>query len=62
MVIGPEQRLTYVEGLQALQVGGDPEPYRRFMEGRLAASLDHHLDVLRRGLDQGPAPSPAPDR
>ena len=56
VVIGPEQRLAYIEGLQASQVGGDPEPYRRFMEGRLEASLDHHLDVLRRGLDRGPGP------
>ena len=49
VVIGPEQRPAYIEGLIALTVGGDPQPYREFMAGRLDASLDHHLDMLRRG-------------
>ncbi len=57
VVIGPEQRSAYIESLQALQVGKDPEPYRAFMAERLEASLDHHLTMLRRGLDQMPAQS-----
>ena len=52
VVIGPEHRLPYVEGLQAFQVGGDPAPCRAFMADRLRASLDHHLATLRRGLDR----------
>lgn len=51
VVIGPEHRLTYVDSLQALQLGGDAEPYARLMEARLGASLDLTLAALRRGLD-----------
>ena len=51
VVIGPEHRSAYIEGLEALQVGRDPGPYRDFMAGRLGDSLDHHLTMLRRGLD-----------
>ena len=50
-VIGPEHRVGYIEGLQALQLAGDPAPYHQFMAGRLEASLDHHLAMLARGLD-----------
>ena len=50
VVIGPEERLAYVDGLQALQVGGYAGPYTAFMIERLEASLDHHLDALRRGV------------
>ena len=63
VVVGPAERVAYVDGLQALQVGGDAGPYAAFMAGRLAASLDHHhLDALRRGVgsadlgDLGPDP------
>jgi len=52
VVIGPEQRVEYIDGLQSLQLGGDPGPYRDFMAARLGASLDHHLAMLARGLDQ----------
>jgi Fic family protein len=48
VVIGPEQRVVYIDALQALQLGNDPQPYRRFMAERLEASLDHHLAMLER--------------
>jgi Fic family protein len=47
VVIGPEHRLAYVEGLDALNVGGDVGPYRRFMVERLEASLVFYLEALR---------------
>lgn len=49
VVIGPENRVAYIDALQGLQLKGDPEPYRRFMVERLEASLDHHLQMLERG-------------
>ncbi len=49
VVIGPEHRAAYIEGLTLLTAGGDPGAYRRFMASRLDASLDHHLDILQRG-------------
>ena len=55
VVIGPEHRLAYVEGLQAHQIDRDPAPNRAFMAGRLEASLDHHLATLKRGLDLKPS-------
>ena len=58
VVIGPEHRASYIESLQALQVGRDAAPYRDFMADRLGASLDHHVQTLRRGLDQAPKPAP----
>ena len=58
VVIGPEHRPAYIEGLEAMQVGRDPAPYRDFMAGRLGDSLDHYLMTLRRGLDQAPRPTP----
>jgi len=48
LVIGPEHRAAYIDALQALQLRRDPEPYRRFMAKRLAASLDHHPAMLER--------------
>jgi len=57
VVIGPEHRVGYIDGLQALQLASNPAPYRQFMAGRLEASLDHHLAMLARGLDQ-PASAP----
>ncbi len=48
VVIGPEHRAAYIDALQVLQLRDDPEPYRRFMSGRLEASLDHHLATLER--------------
>ncbi len=49
VVIGPEHRVAYLDGLDALQTRKDPSPYVRFMEERLEASLDHHLQALRLG-------------
>ena len=51
IVIGPERRPAYLDGLDALTVAGDPLGDRSFMTVRLAASLDHHLDILQRGRD-----------
>lgn len=50
VVIGPEQRIDYINGLEAVQLRRDPEPYRQFMTERLSASLDHHISILRKGL------------
>ncbi len=52
VVIGPEQRVGYIDALQALQLQHDAAPYDRFMAERLDASLDHHLALLARGLEQ----------
>ncbi len=60
VVIGPEQRPAYIDGLNALTVGPDPLTYREFMADRLEQSLDHHLMILGRGLDQKPTQSPGP--
>ena len=49
VVIGPEQRVGYIDGLDALTVGRDATAYRQFMRERLDASLDHHLLILQRG-------------
>jgi Fic family protein len=50
MVIGPEQRAAYIDALQAMQLKDDPAPYDALMVERLEASLDHHLEMARRGL------------
>ena len=51
VVIGPEQRANYIDGLHALNQTGDPLPYRQFMADRLDASLSFYLDVLRQGRE-----------
>lgn len=48
VVVGPEHRAAHIDGLQAMQLEGDAQPYRRFMAERLEASLDHQLDMLER--------------
>ena len=48
LIIAPEHRAAYIDALQAMQLGDDPAPYRDFMTERLAASLDHHLAMLKR--------------
>ena len=60
VVIGPEHRPAYIDGLNTLSVGRDPLAYRQFMADRLEASLDHHLDILRRGLEKAPKQAPGP--
>jgi hypothetical protein len=63
VVIGPEHRPAYIDSLQALQTVKDERPYQTFMWDRLEMSLDHYLEVLRRGLLLDPGASPAaPDR
>jgi len=52
IVIGPDHRTAYLDSLQAIQIDGDAEPYLVFMSDRLEASLDHHIDMLRRGPDR----------
>ena len=52
VVIGPEQREEYINGLELFPK--DPEPYRNLMTARLDASLDHHLEFLRKGLGSVP--------
>ena len=52
LVLAPEHRAAYIDALQSLQLQGDPWPSRDFMSWRLAASLDHHLAMLRRGPNQ----------
>ena len=58
VAIRPKHRPAHIEGLEAMQVGRDPGPYRVFMAGRLGDSLDHHVTMLRRGPDQAPKPTP----
>ena len=48
IVIGPEHRSSYMDSLQAFQVGRDAQTYRDFMTDRLSASLEHHLTILER--------------
>ncbi len=50
VVIGPEHRLDYISGLEAVQLRNDHDAYRHFMTERLAASLDHYISVLRKAL------------
>lgn len=58
IVIGPEHRTGYLDGLDALSVGRDSLAYRQFMTERIDASLDHHLFILRRGQEQAPKQGP----
>jgi hypothetical protein len=52
VVIGPEHRVAYLDGLDALQTGNNPALYQRFMDERLEASLDHHIEALRLGQER----------
>ena len=56
VVIGPEQRADYIDGLQTLNQTGDALPCRQFMADRLDSSLSFHLDVLRQGRETSPRP------
>ena len=61
VVIGPEQRPDYIDGLESAQLGGSKEPYERFMAERLEASLTDYLDRLGKELEArnaGPKPQP----
>lgn len=50
-VIRPEDRPAYHTSLEAVQLHGDRASYHRFMNTRLEAALDHHLMILRRGIE-----------
>ncbi len=50
LVISPEDRPAYHDSLEAVQIGGDQAADYRFMNARLEAALDHHLEILQRGL------------
>lgn len=61
VVIGPEHRKPYIDGLESAQLGGSKEPYERFMAERLDASLTDYLDHLGKELEArnaGPKPLP----
>lgn len=49
VTIGPEQRLAYLEALQARQLKGDGKPWRRFTSARLLAALDEVLAHIGSG-------------
>lgn len=62
VVIGPEHRKPYIDGLESAQLGGSKEPYERFMMERLDASLSDYLEHLGKELearDAGPAATPS---
>jgi Fic family protein len=50
VVIRPEDRPVYFDALDATRTGDRPA-YHRFMNARLETALDHHLEILHRGLD-----------
>ena len=54
IVIAPEHRLDYIQGLEALQLRDDHSAYRNFMRSRLDASLDYYLTILRPSRDSYP--------
>ena len=59
VVIGPEQREPYIEGLETAQLGGGKEDHERFMAERLDASLTDYLEHLGKeleGRDAGATP------
>ncbi len=60
VVIGPEQRTDYIDGLQTLNQTGDALPYRQSMTDRLDSSLSFHLDVLGQGRETAPRPPRVP--
>ncbi len=59
VVIRPEDRPAYFDALDATRTGDRPA-YHRFMNTRLETALDHHLEILQRGLDLRRDAVPAP--
>ena len=53
VVIGPDERITYLDALQARQLRDDPRPWHTFMTTRLDASLTHHLQLLQKAAESG---------
>ncbi len=57
VVIHPSDRVRYLDALDATRMA-DRASYYDFMDTRLEAALDHHLEILRRGME-GREPDPA---
>jgi Fic family protein len=53
VVIGPDERVAYLDALQARQLRGDPKPWCSFMNGRLVAALSHQLQLLEKAAEGG---------
>ena len=51
VVIGLEDRVQYLDGLQRLQTQNNDDVYLEFMYNRLEASLDYYLTALKRGAE-----------
>ena len=49
VVLRPEERPAYHDSLEAVQLRGDRNSYYLFLYGRLEASLDHYLQIIKRG-------------
>jgi len=49
VVVRPEDRPAYFDALDATRADDRPA-YHRFMNIRLEAALDHHLEILHRGI------------
>lgn len=52
VTIGPEERVAYLDALEARQAHDREQPWRDLMLGRLEASLDMTLDHLARAMRQ----------
>ncbi len=50
VAIGPEERVAYLDALEARQIDGVTGPWSELMLARLDASLSHYLDHLSRAL------------
>lgn len=59
VVIRPEERPGYFDALDATRLGDRPA-YHYFMNARLEMALDHHLEILHRGLDVRHDAMPSP--
>lgn len=46
LVIGPEDRVTYIDALETLQLGGGETGYWKFMAARLDASIDQQIKMM----------------
>src|SRR5215470_10521812 len=57
VAVRPEDRKPYLDGLEHGSLTDDLQPFRRFMYGRLDATLGEYLSTL-----QGPFPRPDPNR
>jgi Fic family protein len=61
VVVRPEDRPAYFDALDATRAG-DRLAYHRFMYVRLEEALDHHLEILHRGIDTRAKPTRSPSR